>query len=156
MKARQGMWAHCGPHYCGRVSAAIKQRKPRAVPQMWRKIWRQSKVSAARLMRATANKLHLAALPLDPFPPLSLSFLPSSCSAHLSLGKPAARKAISMHWGHPQRAPAKKGAKKGAKQARTGKEFHSLREANKASSAFQNLKYKAISIHVQTKVLSSE
>jgi len=25
---------------------------------MWRKIWRQSKVSAARLMPATANKLH--------------------------------------------------------------------------------------------------
>lgn len=142
MKARQGMWAHCGPHYCGRVSAAIKQRKPRAVPQMWRKIWRQSKVSAARLMRATANKLHLAALPLDPLSlsTPSLSLLLSPCSAHLSLGKPAVRKAISMHLGHPQRAPAKKGAKKGARQARTDKEFHSLREANKASSAFQNLK----------------
>lgn len=139
MKARQAMWAHCGPHYCGRVSAAIKQRKPRAVPQMWRKIWRQSKVSAARLMRATANKLHLAALPLDP-PSLSTPSLPLSCPAHLSLGKPAVRKAISMHLGHPQRAPAKKGAKKGARQARTDKKFHSLREANKASSAFQNLK----------------
>lgn len=139
MKARQGMWADCGPHYCGRVSAAIKQRKPRAVPQMWRKIWRQSKVSAARLMRATANKLHLAALPLDPLS-LSLYLLHLPCSAHLSLGKPAMRKAISMHLGHSQRAPAKTVRKKEQSKREVTKKFHSLKEANKASSAFQDLK----------------
>lgn len=52
-------WAH--GRTSGRVGvSAIKQAN--AASQMWRKIWRQSKVSAARLMRATANKLHSAAV----------------------------------------------------------------------------------------------
>lgn len=96
LKNERAVWAVCG--LCGRGRRSHKAAE--VAPQMWRKIWRQSKVRAARLILATANKLHLGAarricqhLPATLYlPPLPYAPYPTPSSAFLCTGKRQSRK----------------------------------------------------------------